>query len=78
MELTDSDSDPSTEMRLLEDPRVLEQFVPVLAEQHHPTGDPARGLCSCGEPYLACPVAMQIRPLVGTANEPAGASHWFG
>jgi hypothetical protein len=77
MEPSDSDSASSTGSHLLEDPRVVAQFVPVLTEQHHPVGDPARGLCSCGEPYLACPVAMQVRPLVD-AREPAGASHWFG
>jgi hypothetical protein len=67
---------------LLDDPRARGQFLPLLAERHRPLRGP-RGRsqrCSCGEPYLSCPVAAQIRPLLAAARpEPqAGASHWFG
>ena len=66
----------------VEDPRARRQFLPLLAGQHRPLHGP-RGRsvrCSCGEPYLACPVAAQIRSLQATAraDQSVGASHWFG
>jgi hypothetical protein len=72
--------DPANHPELIEDPRVLAQFLSILVEQHHPVGDEVRSMCSCGEPYFGCPVAAQIRPLLAAAppREPAGPSHWFG
>jgi hypothetical protein len=65
---------------LIEDPRVLAQFVGLLAEQHHPVAGPSPAMCSCGEPYLACRVGLQIQPLLAAAGPPSsgGPSHWFG
>lgn len=85
---TDTATDPSglwhsagLEPGMMEDPRVQAEFLWLLAEQHHMVGDSRQStpMCSCGEPYLACPVALQIRPMLAASAQPTGgASHWFG
>jgi len=69
-------------LAIVEDPRARGQFLPLLAERHRPVRGQrgAAQRCSCGEPYLTCPVATQIRPLLAGARPSryVGASHWFG
>lgn len=63
---------------LLEDSRLLVQYVSILAAQHRPDALAEGAQCSCGTPYSACPVALRIRNLGLESTSPVGPSHWFG